>query len=163
MNSTPPHVAGGAGPYQLPYQQRWFPGTHGDVGGGDPKAKLADIPLSWIVEGAMQTGLKIDLTEGTPLGEAARTELLDPTAPFSAPARGLRVRRLPVKGKVLEPEQAAMLLHQAAPERALRLGRRYRPPTLRIARRTLRQLHAAMAVTELLLLAARSVRNDAHA
>jgi len=141
---------------ELPYQQRWFPGLHGDIGGGDPKAKLADIPLGWVVEGAVRAGLKIDRTEGTPLGEAVRAEMIDPTLPFTGPSRGLRVRRLPISAKPFEPQVAVGLLHPAATRRALELGPRYRPPTLRRLRKTFREMRNAVALANLLLAVAAS-------
>lgn len=149
-----PFVELGVPQEQLPYQQRWFPGGHGDVGGGAPNARLADIPLAWIADGAMQAGLNIDVSEGTPLGPAARAELLDPTAPFAQKKGwGLRTRKLPVARRSA-PEEAVALLHQAAAERAIRLGKQYRPPTLRGLRRPLSQLQATSAMCALLLSAA---------
>ncbi len=38
-------------------EQVWFVGSHRDVGGGNPDASLADIPLLWIVERARDYGL----------------------------------------------------------------------------------------------------------
>lgn len=44
-----------AGP---PYQQKWFPGDHGAVGGGTLETlPLAEIALQWIIEGAHIAGL----------------------------------------------------------------------------------------------------------
>lgn len=146
---------------ELPYQQRWFPGLHGDIGGGDPKARLADIPLAWIVEGAIKAGLKIDRTEGTPLGDAVRADLIDPTLPFTAKPSGVRVRRLPVPAKPFEPEKAVGLLHPAATHRALQLGPRYNPPTLRGLRKTFSEMRHAVAMANLLLAASRTFKKDA--
>ena len=158
-----PFVELGVPTDQLPYQQRWFPGSHGDVGGGAPNARLPDIPLAWISEGAMQAGLSIDVSEGTPLGAAARAELLDPTAPFAQKKTwGLRTRKLPLARRAA-PDQAVALLHQAAAERAIRLGARYRPPTLRSLRVPLRQLRAACAMSALLLAAASRTGQPADA
>jgi len=47
-------------PEQQPYQQHWFPGTHGSVGGGDSDKGLSLGPLCWIAEGAAQAGLVWD-------------------------------------------------------------------------------------------------------
>jgi uncharacterized protein (DUF2235 family) len=35
-----------------PYQERWFQGTHGSVGGGGDIRGLSDRPLAWITKGA---------------------------------------------------------------------------------------------------------------
>ncbi|MGE0667959.1 MAG: DUF2235 domain-containing protein [Sphingomonadales bacterium] len=47
-------------PEQRPYQQSWFPGTHGSVGGGDADDGLSLGPLCWIADGAARAGLVWD-------------------------------------------------------------------------------------------------------
>jgi uncharacterized protein (DUF2235 family) len=48
-------------PYESrPYQQRWFPGGHGSVGGGDLDVGLSSAALLWIAEGAARAGLALD-------------------------------------------------------------------------------------------------------
>jgi uncharacterized protein (DUF2235 family) len=47
-------------PAQQPYQQSWFPGTHGSVGGGDVDNGLSLGPLCWVAEGAAAAGLAWD-------------------------------------------------------------------------------------------------------
>ncbi len=56
------------------YQQRWFVGTHGDVGGGEG-SPLSAAPLKWIAEGAAECGLRFYATYGedeSPLDKAVR-------------------------------------------------------------------------------------------
>ena len=43
-----------------PFQQQWFPGDHGSVGGGGDRLGLSDQALAWIVAGARHAGLKVD-------------------------------------------------------------------------------------------------------
>lgn len=43
-----------------PYQQVWFPGDHGSVGGGGDREGLSDRALDWIVDGARAAGLDVD-------------------------------------------------------------------------------------------------------
>lgn len=43
-----------------PYQQKWFPGDHGSVGGGGDREGLSDAALEWIVDGARDAGLDVD-------------------------------------------------------------------------------------------------------
>lgn len=43
--------------YALPYQQRWFPGDHGAVGGGNLEPGLSSAALLWVAEGAQIEGL----------------------------------------------------------------------------------------------------------
>jgi uncharacterized protein (DUF2235 family) len=47
------------GSIDAPYQQRWFPGTHGSVGGGGPERGLSDGALLWILDGARAAGLGV--------------------------------------------------------------------------------------------------------
>lgn len=49
---------GGATGDAAPYQQLWFPGDHGSVGGGGDITGLSDNTLVWIAEGAEAAGLK---------------------------------------------------------------------------------------------------------
>lgn len=51
------------------YQQLWFPGDHGSVGGGGDVRGLSDFALAWVMEGAQVEGLAID--------EAALSSLKD--------------------------------------------------------------------------------------
>lgn len=43
-----------------PYQQRWFPGVHGAVGGGGERRGLSDQTLDWVLDGARKLGLEFD-------------------------------------------------------------------------------------------------------
>jgi hypothetical protein len=45
------------------YQQLWFPGTHGAVGGGGNRIALSSIPLRWVALGAVRAGLGINPEE----------------------------------------------------------------------------------------------------
>ncbi len=46
-------------PWKLHYQEKWFPGGHGAVGGGGPRRGLSDGALDWILDGARQRGLEL--------------------------------------------------------------------------------------------------------
>ncbi|WP_043283542.1 phospholipase effector Tle1 domain-containing protein [Reyranella massiliensis] len=43
-----------------PYQQKWFPGVHGAVGGGGEHRGLSDQALDWVLTGARKMGLELD-------------------------------------------------------------------------------------------------------
>jgi uncharacterized protein (DUF2235 family) len=45
---------------EFAYQQIWFPGGHGSVGGGGPDVGISATPLLWIAEGAARAGLEFD-------------------------------------------------------------------------------------------------------
>jgi uncharacterized protein (DUF2235 family) len=57
---------------ERPYQQRWFPGDHGAVGGGNPEPGLSSGALLWIAEGAQLAGLELRRVGGNELYEAAK-------------------------------------------------------------------------------------------
>jgi len=42
------------------FQEVWFPGTHGGVGGGGDQRGLSDNALLWVLEGAKDKGLVLD-------------------------------------------------------------------------------------------------------
>lgn len=50
-----------------PYQEKWFPGVHGGVGGGGDLRGLSDGALAWVLKGAKLTGLKLDVDRGSRL------------------------------------------------------------------------------------------------
>ena len=52
-----------------PYQQKWFPGVHGGVGGGGPRRGLSDQALEWIWDGAGNAGLVLDSSRGSRIYE----------------------------------------------------------------------------------------------
>lgn len=54
-----------------PYQQRWFPGVHGAVGGGGERRGLSDQTLDWVLDGARKVGLEFDGAPHTPIFELA--------------------------------------------------------------------------------------------
>jgi len=59
---------------RIHYQQRWFVGTHGDIGGGEG-SPLSAAPLKWIAEGAAECGLRFYARYGddeSPLDQAIR-------------------------------------------------------------------------------------------
>ena len=60
------------------YQEQWFPGTHGSVGGGGDVRGLSDAAFLWILEGAKKEGLKVDTTA---IGRVFNI-LPDPRAPL---------------------------------------------------------------------------------
>lgn len=65
-------------PYdERPYQQAWFPGGHGAVGGGESDAGISLSPLLWMLDGALKAGLSFQAEQLADFTAAA-----DPTAPL---------------------------------------------------------------------------------
>jgi uncharacterized protein (DUF2235 family) len=95
----------GAEPSRVYYDQRWFIGMHGDVGGGIGSS-LSARALKWIAEGAAEQGLRFYATHGedkSPLEEAtkdadicygapiSRTPLSESFEPMNYPFRPRRI------------------------------------------------------------------------
>ncbi len=60
--------------HHRPYQQRWYPGDHGAVGGGNPEPGLSSHTLLWIAEGAEWAGLNLLREPANELGRALALE-----------------------------------------------------------------------------------------
>lgn len=147
------------GPEPL-YQQRWFSGWHGDIGGG-ARSTLSVFPLAWIVEGAANAGLAWDRSETSPLTEEILKSGLNPSAPESAPTNALdpinwgsRWRPiapdLAADGKEADLVQTQALLAESVALRAVSpyLPKPYMPPTLQPFAAALRQIALPALVIE---------------
>lgn len=78
-------------------EQRWFVGSHGDVGGGCEDSKLAQIPLAWMESQAVKAGLELRARCQIP-----ENAFMDPIYPsYERFGNGLYqfVRSLPLVGK----------------------------------------------------------------
>jgi uncharacterized protein (DUF2235 family) len=74
-----------------PYQQKWFAGDHGSIGGGGPERGLSNAALHWVLRGAIYKGLVVNLTGRSQL----KTIRYDAAAPLhNTPAEGLPAKRL---------------------------------------------------------------------
>ena len=73
-----------------PYQERWFQGVHGSVGGGGDIRGLSDRALAWITKGAKLASLALDRDKGSrihrfhpqptaPLDNTTTPAWIDPT------------------------------------------------------------------------------------
>lgn len=134
------NVSLGAHPYakDAPYQQLWWPGDHGSVGGGGDERGLSDGALQWVLDGALARGLEVDGDEQSPLyrlrpnplAALSNMKLQDPSIVDRVAGALMTHRpRAPGPQHVEEVSDAARLRWQASadqlPERAP-----YRPPTL---------------------------------
>jgi uncharacterized protein (DUF2235 family)/phage tail protein X len=73
---------------KAPYQQMWFPGVHGSVGGGGDIRGLSDFALDWVVSGARDVGLELDTTKSSRIF-SLNPDLLAPLSNVSNPPGGL--------------------------------------------------------------------------
>lgn len=133
------------------YEQRWFVGTHGDIGGGEANVALSAVALKWIVEGAQKAGLRFYATYGddeSPLDKTLREAGYE--SPISRPRLDkawmplhypFRIRRIwREKGKPTRID-AEFLLDEAVFKRATaeKLRPRYLPSPLRPFRTVLKE------------------------
>jgi len=124
------------------YEQRWFVGTHGDVGGGEG-SKLSAAALKWIAEGARDAGLRFYATYGddeSPLdetlreagydGQITRPRLWKALQPVHYPFRTRRIWRSKAKPTRAEAE---LMLDDGVFQRATaeQFRPRYLPSPLR--------------------------------
>lgn len=87
------NISAGCDPYgdDAPYQEKWFPGDHGSVGGGGPERGLSNAALHWVLKGAIQMGLEVDLTGRSQLS----TIRYNAAAPLrNTPSEGLRWKKI---------------------------------------------------------------------
>lgn len=113
-------------PDDLPYEQVWFAGDHGSVGGGGDIRGLSAITLGWIADGAGRAGLALDADRLAKL--VAPADALAPLRNRTAP-RGLLDRAL---GLLPFDRKGPEWLSEVAPSVRDRWGRDagYRPKTL---------------------------------
>lgn len=108
-----------------PYQQTWFPGAHGAVGGGESDAGISLAPLLWMLDGATRAGLAFEPHQLADFSAAA-----DPTAPLRASERNVGSIVMGLVGSKDREGPAQMdEVSKAAHERWTKLST-YRPKTL---------------------------------
>ena len=116
---------------KAPYQQKWFPGVHGGVGGGGDVRGLSDGALTWILRGAKLAGLHLDTARGTringfhPDSTVSVVNSLHPE--FSVTGLLRKGRAGPARIEDLAPS-AVRRWHTPAGQLAERAA--YRPPAL---------------------------------
>jgi len=120
-----------------PYQQMWFPGVHGSVGGGGDVRGLSDFALQWVVDGAREVGLALDTTRTSQI----YTLNPDPCSALSNVSKpdtglsGFAMHLMPTAPRMPGPSNLwelsdSTIKRWAAPEAALPEKVLYRPKTL---------------------------------
>jgi uncharacterized protein (DUF2235 family)/phage tail protein X len=121
-----------------PYQQRWFPGDHGSIGGGGDVRGLSDDALVWVLDGAERMGLKMDPDQTSPLFAvrpdhfAALKNMTNSKPTVGSLVEGVVLRKAPRSGgpTALEEVSASALVRWRAGEEQLPEGAPYRPKPL---------------------------------
>ncbi|PZX11692.1 uncharacterized protein (DUF2235 family) [Palleronia aestuarii] len=136
-------AAGASG--TCPYQELYFAGDHGSIGGGGNITALSSIALGWIVEGAQAAGLAFD---------ASRLEALvregDPFGPLrcsSIPPSGIadwitRIRPRPRTGPTSCDAVHSSVLERFYGRPGIEAAELYRPRSLRAIEEKLASLYA---------------------
>lgn len=122
---------------RAPYQQKWFPGNHGSVGGGGDRRGLSDQALEWIWDGARTAGLEFDTSPTSRLYEL-RPSPLEWLTNSSAPSGwglGDQIDRFQIRQDRVGPTELADVSVIAqrrwqAPKEILPEREAYRPGTL---------------------------------
>jgi uncharacterized protein (DUF2235 family) len=141
----------GADPNRLYYEQRWFVGSHGDVGGGNG-SPLSAAPLKWIAEGAAACGLRFYAKYGedqSPLDKALHEAGLSFDAPITRPSfwKSLSPMNYPIYARRIwrdksppSPADIDAYLDATVAQRALaqHVRPRYAPSALRPFRKALK-------------------------
>jgi uncharacterized protein (DUF2235 family) len=122
--------------YLLPYQEKWFPGVHGAVGGGGRLHGLSDGALDWVLQGARRAGLELRTEVDNPAfnlrPDPFEPLFNEPKLPFlrRGPIGWLRSRR-PRKGPNSLGELSLSALRRwHADPMLLPGGKSYRPGSL---------------------------------
>jgi Uncharacterized conserved protein len=109
-----------------PYQQLWFPGDHGSVGGGGDITGLSDDALLWVVDGARIKGLYLPPSF---YDQAAKS--VDPAAPLVNISDQKWSFTSWAMSMVKKDRAGPQLLADVAPSARTRWGNaEYRPQTL---------------------------------
>jgi uncharacterized protein (DUF2235 family) len=66
-------------------EQRWFVGSHSNVGGGYDSNRLAQRPLEWIMEGALEQGLACERLPQAEIQSAKEVSARDSYGEFAPP------------------------------------------------------------------------------
>lgn len=95
---------------QSPYEEKWFPGVHSNVGGGYEKTGLSDCALEWMVEKARGRGLDIASEQNWPFQPKLK-EAPENSQTFFYRAATLLFEKLPrlISRKAPESSDAALV------------------------------------------------------
>lgn len=127
------------------FQEIWFPGTHGAVGGGGERRGLSDTALLWVLDGAREQGLQINtdaeskvfLLQPTPIDYLDNTEDDGAMEEFSDFWKKLKRGHVRVGPRGLHEVSDSAIARFAAPADLLPIeeerpeNEQYRPKALR--------------------------------
>lgn len=91
-----------------PYQQQWFPGDHGSVGGGGEDRSHSNAALAWVLAGAVEAGLKLHFGQQSRIANLA--------GDFRGPLRNTPLRDFHSRLKQFLVDLVAYRARQGPPE-----------------------------------------------
>jgi len=126
------------------FQEVWFPGSHGAVGGGGERRGLSDNALLWVLEGARQQGLtlntdaesKVFKLQPTPIAYVDNTKEDGVMEQYAEARKALPGAFTRVGPRHISGVSLAAIVRYAAPPSVLpaeeerKAGERYRPDAL---------------------------------
>lgn len=151
---TPLNAAKGAknDDCDAPYQEKWFPGNHGSVGGGGDIRGQSDGALAWVIKGAKKAGLVLDTEYGSRI-QQFKPDSLAPLVNVTGAKKGIMdywTTNRPGPEHMWQLSAAA-IRRWHAPAALLPEGKLYRPKTLEKASNALEAQAPALGPEEKLL------------
>lgn len=123
-----------------PFQQKWFAGDHGSVGGGGPERGLSNAALHWVLRGAIDQGLDVRIDGRSQLRDIryrADAPLHNTPLEGGGPLRGawMRLKAWALTGDRSGPDEIndlhpSTLRRWFLPPEQLPEGKPYRPKPL---------------------------------
>lgn len=121
-----------------PFQEVWFPGGHGAVGGGGDVRGLSDEGLEWVLDGAKLCGLELDTTTVSKIWgiQPDLLSTLDNSKEMSWRPKDVAMRFLPpwidrVGPRGMHEVSTGAIIRWAAPDGSTKERGQYRPKSLR--------------------------------
>jgi len=119
-----------------PFQQVWFPGVHGGVGGGGDVRGLSDQAFEWVMDGAREKGLSLNTSEMSkifgfqPDALAALKNVSNPRKTLNYYVMRLMRKIIRVGPQALHEVSPSAIIRWGAPKDMLPEKKPYRPGTL---------------------------------
>lgn len=125
---------------KAPYQEKWFPGVHGSVGGGGDIRGLSDDALAWVLAGAKDAGLKLDTAIGTRIHGFAPNHSASLVNEADPKWSGTLILKTPRRGPSKLSQVSAAAQRRWRTDAVLLGGSPYRPASLNSVAADLNQL-----------------------
>lgn len=102
-----------------PFQQVWFPGVHGGVGGGGNIRGLSDQAFEWVMDGARKAGLSLNTAEASKI-YGFKPDALASIKNVSKPRKNFNYYLMRMMRKIVR--QGPKALYEVSPSAIIRWG-----------------------------------------